>query len=240
MTENLAILPMEKDSVGNQLSIFSKPQKFALQKGTDGQRSQSPTGGAFCLWPRIEGNACSSDQTVGIEQLGRGQFFPVSISHQGFLASSPTEQGNALQTNCNVQFSFSERRQTLEQRLTPDDSDLHRFAFTNPPNANKSSRDRSVREAILTDFPFSSVGSSLQSVKMQGIKAYYLWEYKMGKSSPKLFAKMKINGETVEIVSISSGYAFVRKYGAFPFVTSLEDISEFIVSRSWLKLGHKP
>ena len=48
--KGFCMLLMEKRYVGKKPFIFSKPQKFALQKGTGCQRSQSPACGAF-LFP---------------------------------------------------------------------------------------------------------------------------------------------------------------------------------------------
>jgi hypothetical protein len=125
LKKEFCMLPVEKSWYATKLSIFFKPQKFALQKGTVEHTSQSPACGAF-LFP--------SD----------------SISHNRDFSQVHLSAGKRLQTNCNVQFSFSERRTKMGQRPTPDDLDLHQFQKSNPPNANIFNRDGSVRKARLT------------------------------------------------------------------------------------------
>ena len=100
-----------------------------------------------------------------VESPACGAFlFPSdSISHNRDFSQVHLSAGKRLQTNCNVQFSFSERRTKMGQRLTPDDLDLHQFQKSNPPNANIFNRDGSVRKARLTFSRILGSANFLQS-----------------------------------------------------------------------------
>lgn len=129
------MFPVEKKRVGKQLSIFSKPQKFALRKGTRRQHGESPTCGAFLFsgwWvgflSRVAGTA-KCGQNVAAD---RQHFSPsVSIPHKRDFSQVHLQHREVLQTNCNVQFSISERRTTNPGNVQPDDSGTCIALFSN-------------------------------------------------------------------------------------------------------------